>query len=141
MLLWLIGVALFVVLWGALWKASPKGGFGVLIGLPIAWILSRLMTPYVTGMNEIPLWVPPLPIALIALALFYFGFRTWLRADNLPPPPASRTTTTAITERRAQLWFGESAFPAARFKRALNTRISFAACWSPRRSATSVPRS
>ena len=89
MLLWLIGVALFVVLWGALWKASPKGGFGVLIGLPIAWILSRLMTPYVTGMNEIPLWVPPLPIALIALALFYFGFRTWLRADNLPPPPAS----------------------------------------------------
>jgi flagellar biosynthesis protein FliQ len=62
---------------------------GVLIGLPIAWILSRLMTPYVTGMNQIPLWVPPLPIALIALALFYFGFRTWLRADNLPPPPAS----------------------------------------------------
>ena len=30
MLLWLIGVAVFVVLWGALWKASPKGGFGVL---------------------------------------------------------------------------------------------------------------
>jgi ABC-type sulfate transport system permease component len=84
---WLIGVAVFVVLWGALWKASAKGGFGVLIGLPIAWICSRLMTPYVTGMEEIPLWVPPLPIALIALALFYFGARTWLRADNLPPPP------------------------------------------------------
>jgi ABC-type sulfate transport system permease component len=86
MLIWLVGVAVFVVLWGALWKASLKGGMGVLIGLPIAWVLSRLMTPYVTGMNEIPLWLPPLPIALIALALFYFGFKTWLRADNLPPP-------------------------------------------------------
>ena len=86
MFLWLTGVAIFVVLWGALWKSSPKAGFGVLIGLPIAWILSRLMTPYVTGMNEIPLWLPPLPVALVALALFYFGVRTWLRADNLPPP-------------------------------------------------------
>ena len=88
MLGWLIGVAIFVVLWGVLWKVSPKGGFGVLIGLPIAWLLSRFTTPYVTGMEEIPLWVPPLPVALVAIALFYFGIRTWLRADNLPPPPA-----------------------------------------------------
>ena len=36
------------------------------------------------------LWIPPLPIALIALALFYFGIKTWLRADNLPPPPEAQ---------------------------------------------------
>lgn len=87
MLLWLLGVAVFVVLLGALWKASPKGGMGALVGIGVAWILSYYMTPYVTGMTEIPLWLPPLPIAIIALSLFYFGIRTWLRADNLPPPP------------------------------------------------------
>jgi hypothetical protein len=86
MLLWLLGVAFAVLLLGALWKASPKAGLGALIGIFVAWILSLYMTPYVTGMTEIPLWLPPLPIAIIALALFYFGIKTWLRADNLPPP-------------------------------------------------------
>jgi hypothetical protein len=38
-------------------------------------------------MNEIPIWLPPLPVLCIALVLFYFGVRTWLRADSLPPPP------------------------------------------------------
>jgi hypothetical protein len=86
MLLWLLGVGVFVVLLGALWKASPKAGMGALAGVFIAWILSYFIRPYVTGMTEIPLWLPPLPIAIIALSLFYFGFRTWWRADNLPPP-------------------------------------------------------
>jgi ABC-type sulfate transport system permease component len=75
-----------VVLLGALWKASPKAGMGALFGVFVAWILSYFMRPYVTGMTELPLWLPPLPIAIIALALFYFGVRTWLRADSLPPP-------------------------------------------------------
>ena len=86
MLLWLLGVGVFVLLWGALWKASPKGGFGVLLGLPVAWIFSRLITPYVTGMETIPLWLPPLPFAIFATTLFVFGVMIWLRADNLPPP-------------------------------------------------------
>ena len=95
MLLWLIGVAVFVVLWGALWKASPKGAFGVLIGFLVAWLLSwllsRQLTSYVTGMNEIPVWLPPLPFAIVVVALFYFGIKTWLNADNLPPPRQTET--------------------------------------------------
>jgi hypothetical protein len=87
MLTWLLGVVVFVVLWAGLWRSQPKAAFGVLLGLPIAWILSRLIAPYVTGMNQIPLWLPPLPIVVIATTLFVFGIRTWLRADNLPPPP------------------------------------------------------
>jgi hypothetical protein len=38
-------------------------------------------------MNEIPVWLPPLPVALVVITLFYFGIKTWLNADNLPPPP------------------------------------------------------
>jgi len=86
MLTWLVGVAVFVVLWGALWRVSPKAGFGALIGLPLAWIFSRLLTPYITGMNEIPVWLPPLPLAIIALTLFVFGTIVFFRADKLPPP-------------------------------------------------------
>ena len=86
MLTWLLGIVVFVVLWAGLWRSQPKAAFGVLLGLPIAWILSRLITPYVTGMNDIPVWLPPLPIVVIASTLFFFGVRTWLRADSLPPP-------------------------------------------------------
>jgi hypothetical protein len=86
MLIWLLGVAVFVFLWSGLWRVQPKAGFGVLLGLLLAYIFSRLLTPYVTGMTPIPLWLPPLPIAIIALTLFVFGTVTWLRADRLPPP-------------------------------------------------------
>jgi hypothetical protein len=91
MLFWLLGVAIFVVLLGALWKASPKGGIGALIGLGIAWFLSGYMTPYVTGMENIPLWLPPLPLAIVAVTLFVFGVIIWFRADKLPPPKQRAT--------------------------------------------------
>ena len=86
MIVWLLGVAIFVLVWAAAWRSQPKLAFGVLLGLPVAWILSRLITPYVTGMHSIPIWIPPLPFALVATLLFVFGTIVWLRADRLPPP-------------------------------------------------------
>jgi hypothetical protein len=90
MLLWLIGVVIFVLFWGALWKASPKLAFGAvwgfLLALLVYWLFSQPLTNYITGMNEIPVWLPPLPFAIVVLTLFYFGIKTWLNADNLPPP-------------------------------------------------------
>ena len=38
---WLIGVVVFVLLWGGLWRAQPKAAFGVLLGLLLAWLFSR----------------------------------------------------------------------------------------------------
>ena len=90
MWLWLLGVAVFIVLWGKLWGSSPRAAFGAAIGFVLAlllsWIFSSQLTGYVTDMNEIPVWLPPLPFALVVVALFYFGIKTWLNADNLPPP-------------------------------------------------------
>ena len=87
---WLIGVAVFVVLWGGLWKSSPRAAFGAAIGFVLALLISSVfsnqLTGYVTHMNEIPVWLPPLPFALVVVALLYFGIKTWLNADNLPPP-------------------------------------------------------
>jgi ABC-type sulfate transport system permease component len=94
MLSWLIGVVVFVLLWGALWKSSPRAALGAVFGFVVAlvlyWIFSPQLKGYVTGMNEIPIWLPPLPIAIIVIALFYFGVKTWLNADNLPPPPQQK---------------------------------------------------
>jgi len=81
----LIGVAVFILIWGRLWRVLPAAGFGVLIGLPLAYVASLLITPYVTGMQAIPVWLPPLPLVIVAVTLFVFGIITWLRADKLAP--------------------------------------------------------
>ena len=90
MLGWLVGVVVFVLLWAALWRTSPKAAYGAVWGFIVAlalyWLFSQQLTSYVTGMDEIPVWLPPLPIVLVVIALFYFGIKTWLNADNLPPP-------------------------------------------------------
>jgi hypothetical protein len=95
MLGWLIGVVVFVLLWAALWKTSPRAAFGAVFGFVIAlalyWFFFPQLTGYVTGMSEIPVWLPPLPIAIVVIALFYFGIKTWMNADKLPPPPQSES--------------------------------------------------
>ena len=90
MLGWLIGVGVMVLLWGALWRSSPRAAYGVVWGflaaLAIYWLFSEKLTEYVTGMHEIPIWLPPIPIIIVVIVLFYFGIKTWLNADKLPPP-------------------------------------------------------
>lgn len=82
MLIWLIVVAVLALLWGAMWNSLPKMALGVLIGLPLGWLFSRSINPYLTGnMHEIPLWLPPLPLAIIAVLLIVVGLVTFLRAD------------------------------------------------------------
>jgi hypothetical protein len=83
---WLIGIVVFVVIWGTLWRSQPKLAFGVLLGLPIAWILSLLVKPYTTGAAPFPVWLVPLAPGFVALTLLVFGVIIWFRADNLPPP-------------------------------------------------------
>ena len=91
MFVWLVGVVVAVLLWAALWKSSPRAAYGAvwgfLLALAVYAIFLRQLTGLVTGMNEIPVWLPPLPIAIVVIVLFYFGIKTWLNADNLPPPP------------------------------------------------------
>ena len=85
MLWWLIGIAIFVLIWGKLWQSQPKAAFGVLIGLLLAWFFSRLIRPILTGMEQVPLWLPPLPFATVAVTLLVVGGLLWFRADRLPP--------------------------------------------------------
>lgn len=88
MLAWIIGVAVLVVLWGLIWKRNLELALGILLGLPLAWFLSKLVSPYLTGMEEIPVWLPPLPLVAIALLLFVKGVLVWVGGNEALPQPA-----------------------------------------------------
>jgi len=85
MLWWIIGIAVLVLVWGQLWKVNLELALGILIGLPLAWLFSKFLQPYVTGMEEIPLWLPPLPFAIVATLLFVKGVLVWIRGNEALP--------------------------------------------------------
>jgi hypothetical protein len=85
MWIWLIAVAVLAILWAGMWKNLPNMALGVLIGLPIGWLASRSIQSYLAGdMHEIPIWLPPLPFALVATLLIVVGLVIFLRAGNEP---------------------------------------------------------
>ena len=90
MLVWLIAVAVLVFVWGLVWKRNNLLSFGILVGLFLAWFFSLLIKPYIlgiheTGMEDFPIWLPPLPLATVAIVLFFFGARTWIRGNDVLP--------------------------------------------------------
>jgi len=82
MLYWLIGVIVMLLIWARIWQTNPKMAFGVLLGLPVAWLISRLITPYLEGEAQVPVWLPPLPFAIVAITLFVFGALVWIRGTR-----------------------------------------------------------
>lgn len=87
MTLWLVIAAALALFWGAMWKNYTKMAVGALIGLPIGWFAAGPVHSYLTGeMEDIPLWLPPLPFAIVATLLLVVGIVIWFRPD----PPASK---------------------------------------------------
>jgi hypothetical protein len=87
MTLWLVIAAVLALWWGAMWKNYTKMAFGALIGLPIGWFAAGPAHSYLIGeMEDIPLWLPPLPFAIVASLLLVVGIVIWFRPD----PPASK---------------------------------------------------
>lgn len=87
MTLWLIFAAALALFWGAMWKNYTKMAIGVLIGIPFGWLAARPVHSYLTGdIHDIPLWLPPLPLGIVAVLLLVVGAIIWLRPD----PPTQR---------------------------------------------------
>ena len=82
---WLIAVIVCLLVFGLLWKKNPLIAFGVLVGVLLAWLISWFLKPVIAGMETIPLWLPPLPLATVALVLFVYGSLVWIRgSEGLP---------------------------------------------------------
>lgn len=86
MTLWLVIAAALALFWGAMWKNYTKMAVGALIGIPVGWLAAGPVYSYLSGdMHEIPLWLPPLPFALVALLLLVAGLIIWFRPDGPEP--------------------------------------------------------
>jgi len=75
-LLQIAGLLLFLGLWSMAWRKQPNLAFGMLPGVAIAAVVVALARPF--DMHNIPLWLPPLPFAVVAIALLCFGIWAWV---------------------------------------------------------------
>jgi len=70
----------FLILWGIAWRSQTRLAFGIFIGIGVGWLVASFGGPI--NMEHIPIWLPPLPFALVALGLFGFGITAWLLRDK-----------------------------------------------------------
>jgi hypothetical protein len=73
----LIGLAL---LWVAAWRYQRRFAVGTLVGAVIALLVVLVVKPF--QMTHIPIWLPPLPFAMVALTLFIFGALAWFWGED-----------------------------------------------------------
>jgi hypothetical protein len=73
----LIGLAL---LWVLAWRYQRRFAVGTVAGAVIALLAAWIVRPF--EMTHIPLWLPPLPFALVAVTLFVFGVLAWFWGED-----------------------------------------------------------
>ena len=73
----LIGLAL---LWVVSWRYQRRFAIGTLVGAVIALLVVWLGEPF--KLTHIPIWLPPLPFALVAITLFCFGALAWFWGED-----------------------------------------------------------
>jgi ABC-type dipeptide/oligopeptide/nickel transport system permease subunit len=74
----LLGLAL---LWLRAWMRHSKLALGIVIGAIVATAGGPLVRSLMS-VEQVPLWLPPLPFALVATTLFGFGILAWIWADD-----------------------------------------------------------
>ena len=79
-LLQIAGLLLFLVLWGVAWRRQPNLAFGIFLGVAIAAVLAAVVRPF--DMHSVPVWLPPLPFAIVAVSLLCFGIWAWFLGRN-----------------------------------------------------------
>lgn len=82
---WAIGITGFLVLlavWAAAWRNHPPLAFGIAIGIMIGWVLAAIFGA--VKLDHIPVWLPPLPFAVVATTLIGLGAIAWRLDDDEP---------------------------------------------------------
>ncbi|MBM4195818.1 MAG: hypothetical protein FJ197_01785 [Gammaproteobacteria bacterium] len=71
-----IVLLLLIALWALAWRRQPVIALGITFGMLLVIVIGSLVgTP---TLEEVPLWLPPLPFAIVALALLVFGILAWV---------------------------------------------------------------
>lgn len=69
-----------LVIWRLVWRTRPILALGVTIGIMISWVFAVVVGP--PQFDTVPLWLPPLPFAVVAVTLFVFGILAWVWGDE-----------------------------------------------------------
>ncbi len=75
MFLLIAGFLIFLILWILAWRNIPILGFGIFLGLAIAGVIASLVRPF--SVMNMPVWLPAIPLAFVAISLFSFGILAW----------------------------------------------------------------
>lgn len=68
-----------------LWIRALLRGSRLAIGLAIGVVLALLGMPvarYIGNLDHLPVWVPALPFAAVAVSLFAFGLLAWFWGED-----------------------------------------------------------
>ena len=65
----------FLVLWSLAWRSRPTLAFGIFLGTVGGCVLAAVLRSI--EIQHIPVWLPALPFAIVALTLLYFGVLAW----------------------------------------------------------------
>lgn len=79
LLLEVVVILALLFLWVLAWRHQTKLALGITFGMMLVWLLAATLGPLT--MEKIPLWLPPLPFAIVAITLLCFGIWAWFRGD------------------------------------------------------------
>jgi hypothetical protein len=72
----IIAILTFFALWTLAWRRRPILAFGIFLGAAGVGVIAALVRP--GALDHLPIWLPPLPFATVAVGLLYFGVLAWL---------------------------------------------------------------
>jgi hypothetical protein len=78
----IIATLVFFALWTLAWRRRPILAFGIFLGAAGVGVIAALIRP--GALDHVPIWLPPLPFATVAVGLFYFGVLAWLWGRKEP---------------------------------------------------------
>ena len=76
----IIGMLVLLVLWHLAWRNRPILAFGIFLGTASVCVIAAIVRP--SGIQHVPIWLPALPFATVAIALFYFGILAWFWGES-----------------------------------------------------------
>jgi hypothetical protein len=70
------GLVLFLAVWGAAWRRQPNLALGIFFGLAAAAVIAAVLRA--SHLQSVPIWLPPVPFAAVAISLLCFGIWAWV---------------------------------------------------------------
>ena len=83
-------VIALLALWRRAWRTQPMLAYGITIGIMIVALGAAFIDR--PKLDHVPLWLPPLPFAIVAVTLLIFGILAWVWDDDKGGPSTRDVT-------------------------------------------------